>query len=447
MKNLILSFVFLAFAFGQGTAQKTLSTGFLKSGVQLTPKIGNLMERAGFDLGKAGEGQPKNSSLQLDSTKTFFGYDPTGTMDSIPVFRTIYSYPQPGVRVEREYFHEDGTWIAGVRNTFFYDELDRLVEVLSQYYDPSTGEYLPDSRLEIFPRGDSPELIDSFFVYGWNVETSDYDRILSNVNIYSDDDRLEETISLFDLFGTPIEFRDVYLYDDNGDNHIIQTYAVVDDFELLTRITEKQYENHLLVEYVEFMFDGIGFSPANRTTYAYNANGALTEQVSYERDPESGEWLLTNKDTYEYDGAVRVISQVSQIREELGYAFTKVDYDYVQVAGDDLALETTYILMDMLSGWVLDSRRYYYYNTLTSVPQLPRPDIALKVAPNPTSGELQVQLLEEAVIQIFDSAGQLQRTLRFQPGDAIDLSGMPAGVYYLLAKDRAKVYHSKVVKL
>lgn len=445
MKNNLLLLCFLAFAAGQGFAQKNLSAGVKHYGNSVSPHAAKIMRLAGFDLDDTGMIHPKSNVLQLDSTKTFFGYDPTGTLDSFPVFRTVYTYPQTGVRMEREYLYENGGWIAEARNTFFHDEQERLVEVLSEYFDPSAGEYTPDSRLEIFPRGNSPELIDSFLVYGWNAETGEYERLIANLNTFDEEDRLVETLSSFNFFGEEIHFRDIYLYDSNGDNFLIQSFAVFDDFEVLVRTTGNRFEDNRITESIEAVFNGAEFEPMNRITYAYTTTGALEDQRSYTYDPTAQDWVFGARLAYEYDAEDRLAVQTKETVTEEGVTYEQITYEYVQ--GENLALETTYIFPDFLSGWVLDSRRYFYYNTLTSVPEVPRTPLALQVAPNPTNGTLQVQLESDALVQVFDATGLLRRSISFQPGQTIDLDGLPAGVYYLMAKDKTRIYSNKVVKL
>ncbi len=445
MKNILLSLCFLAIAVAQVSAQKSLSAGVQHYGRHFAPALGNILNRAGFDLGDSELPQTKINSLRLDSTKTFVGYDLTGGLDSFPVSRTTYWYPQTGVRMEIEDQYDGSEWNHAYRNTFFYDELDRLVEVVAQYYDPEAGFYVPESRLEIFPRGTSPDLIDSFFVYGWNPEIDDYERIVSNINLFDNDDRLIEILSSFDFFGEQIVIRDVLYYDENDDNVLIESFTVLEGFEFLARKTEMEYINHLLIESIESSFTGAGFEPMSRITYAYTNTGALMQQSSFERDFEMGEWILAERQIYDYDDAGRLSAEETESYAEEGFTFDRVTYDYIQ--GTDLALETTYFRENVVDEWILDSKTYFYYNTLTSVPEAPRTPLALQVAPNPTTGTLQVRLENDALVQVFDATGLLRRSISFQPGQTIDLDGLPAGVYYLTAKDRNNVYSNKVVKL
>lgn len=212
--------------------------------------------------------------MQLDSTKTFFSYNPTGSLDSLPLLRTVYQYPQTDTRVEIVDQYADGTWMPLSRTLYGSDNPGRLVDVIAQYYDAETGSYVPDSRLRVFPHGASPELIDSFFIYGWNPDVSDFEPVVSNINVFDENDRLAEMYSTFDLFGEPIVFRDVLHYDAAGDNVLTESFAVFEGAEILMRITEMEYLNHLPIETIESAFAGVGFEPVSRITYAYTNSGA-----------------------------------------------------------------------------------------------------------------------------------------------------------------------------
>lgn len=60
------------------------------------------------------------------------------------------------------------------RTTTITDELDRDVEILAELYDPAVQTWLLDSRLEMFPRGYSPELLDSVQASGWSANINDW---------------------------------------------------------------------------------------------------------------------------------------------------------------------------------------------------------------------------------------------------------------------------------
>ena len=300
--------------------------------------------------------------------------------------------------------------------------------MFAEYYDPETNLFLPNSRLEAYPRGTSLILLDSFIVYGWAPETSDWHAIIINYNVFEAADPLVETISVINLFGEPVLFKDVLLYDANGDNYLTETSIVEAGVNIIAGKAETEYLNHRPIEIVQYVFNGFGFEALSRQTMSYTSFGALEQTLDFAWDFEAEDWLLANKTNYEYDSQGRVNAKETESFEEQGASYELATYEYID--GEDLALETAYFKPDAQSAWILDTRTYYYYDAITAVPNIPVSQLALRVFPNPATDLAVVQLEAEADVQLYDAAGQLRRSFRLLPGQAIDLSGLPAGLYF-----------------
>jgi hypothetical protein len=79
-------------------------------------------------------------------------------------------------------------------------------------------------------------------------------------------------------------------------------------------------------------------------------------------------------------------------------------------------------------------------NAITNIQQT---DIQL--FPNPTTGEIQLTNVDADQVQVFDSMGRLLFSEK-QPGNTLDISEMPAGVYFLKITEGEEVYSARVVK-
>lgn len=69
----------------------------------------------------------------------------------------------------------------------------------------------------------------------------------------------------------------------------------------------------------------------------------------------------------------------------------------------------------------------------------------IRLAPNPTTGMLQLSNVQPEEIQIFDYTGRIVQQL-VQGGNILDLTGQPAGLYLLQIKEKGKLYSARVVK-
>ncbi|MBK9103809.1 MAG: T9SS type A sorting domain-containing protein [Saprospiraceae bacterium] len=67
------------------------------------------------------------------------------------------------------------------------------------------------------------------------------------------------------------------------------------------------------------------------------------------------------------------------------------------------------------------------------------------IAPNPTKGLVQWSNVNADEVQVFDYTGRMLQRLA-QPGNSIDLSGQPAGLYFLQIREKDTVYTARVVK-
>ena len=443
--------LFFTLALQTAFAQKTLPPSLRPYAENWTYTLVKSLHRAGYDMPAMpaapgfDKGVSSRNTLQLDSTKTFYAYGLNFPGDSSPLFRTVYKYPSADTKIEVNYQHENSGWLTLNRSTLISDSQERLVEVLAEAFDPVSQSFKPDSRLEVFPRGDSPELVDSVFTYGWDSTIMDWAPLFSIRNVFDDQDRLLESNSQVDYFGDPLIFRDVYYYNDNGDNHLIESYAVLGDDEFLGERTDLVYVDHRPIEVLVSVADSIGFMQESRTNYAYTLFGAVRKQMDFEWDAEKGNFRLSKTIDYTYDFAQRLAGKETAIMPLNAWEErTRISYSYID--DENLYLEWHHNWDHDLFDWILDSKKFYYYNGLVSVDPTPGPALALQVSPNPTAGTVQFSFDHEATVRVFDLAGQLVHSRLMQPGQPLDMSELPAGIYAVTARQGTDFYSGKIVK-
>lgn len=69
----------------------------------------------------------------------------------------------------------------------------------------------------------------------------------------------------------------------------------------------------------------------------------------------------------------------------------------------------------------------------------------IRMAPNPTTGIVQLSNVTAEEIQVFDCMGRMVQHLT-QPGNTIDLSSQPTGLYLLQLREQGKWYTARVLK-
>lgn len=429
--------------------QPLIAPGIKQHRDALPEKVEYLLNKAGLDAPfhtTIRSSQPRLTTLQLDSTITFYGYDLNSPGDSIPLLRTVYTYPESNIKIEINAQPESDEWMPLNRITTVYDEADRIFEVVAEAYDPLTESFVQDSKIKTYYHGNSTTLLDSFAVSQWSPDLMDWVVQLSNWNVFDNEDQLLESYTSIGFLGEPIIFKDTYFYDTNGDNHLIKTTAIFEGEEIPSGQTENTYMNHLLTAMVEYSSDGFDFFPESRETFLYAPIGQLARHSMMAWNLEIENWQMAQTIDYQYDDEQRVSEKFITFYEEgVPADAERPTYEYVE--GENLALETNYLYDAASEIWSLDSKKYYYYDGSTAIPDEPIQVLDLPLAPNPTTSMVKIGIAETLTVQLFDATGQMIIRQLLQPGQMFDLSSLPAGIYQLVAQHETNFYGGRIVKL
>lgn len=452
MKNKIALFALFLFLSGQmAFAQKTLPQGVQPYAENWTYTLVNAMHRAGFDMPTMkATPQPANiiqqrNALQLDSTKTFNAYNsPTG--DSTPVFKTRYLYPSADSKMEISYQYDNGVWKPINRALYVNDDQQRIVEVLGESYNEESQSFFFDSRLDVFPHGNSDILVDSFFTYAYDTVSQNWLLLLANRNTFDAQDKQQENLTTLFYLGEPIVFKEKFFYDAHGDNHLIEETGSFGGEEVSTGKTEMTYVDHQLIEAVVYASDGFSFFPQERSNYAYNLNGSMRKEMSFEWNAANNNFQLVQTIDFFYDNQNRLAGKETvKIQPNAWDEKERVSYAYVE--GTDLYLEYVHNWNDDLFDWILDSKKYFYYDGSTAVDPTPATVKALSISPNPGTGVFRLNLASEAVVHVFDATGKMMQSTVLQPGQDLNITALMPGMYTLMARQGTAVFNGKIVKL
>jgi hypothetical protein len=449
MKYPPLLFLLWAAAFLRLDAQRELPPSLLPYAAHWSQPVKSLFETAGFDLADV-QAVPatwpmahSRNLLQLDSTIRFVNYP-----DSMPFTRISYSAPDEGVTVATESEHLGGKWEPLTRTTTIKDELGRDVDIIAQRYDPHMGDFVPDSRIQLFPRGNSTELVDSFVVWAWDGQLGDYSRQLATAYVYDEHDRILEGVTSVAFLGFPFYLRDYYTYTKDGLLVIILSFNDDGETQVPTGMRGYAYIGHTRVAEMELLPDGLGgFLPQTRWEYAYTGNGLQDTVTTFAWDVEKANWREVRLDDSDYDAGNRLVAKTSFFRDEEGTAQReRLTYDYVQ--DQYLAFTASWTWDDDLADWQQLERTWYYYADLVSASPMPSPaNQSLELSPNPTTGQVHVQLAGTHIsVYVYTISGQLLRHVILAPDETmIDLSGLPVGIYQLRALSSEGIYAGRVV--
>lgn len=449
MKHFTLPVLLWTLATSPIFAQKTLAPGVQPYAENWPVALKNILQEAGFGHATAPSATPlqsRNSDLQLDSTKTFFGYNLNGTSDSTPLRRSIYQRPQSNTEIETEAQFQNGVWRPVTQISRVLDVQQRLLELVASDYDVATETFQPGSKLQLFPHGNSVELVDSVKAFLWDAEQGVWAFLFQVNNTFNAQDKLMVSQITVLSDDETVIITDLYSYNANQDNHLIESFTQSGGISIPTGKQELMYFNHLVIQVIDFETNGLGsFIPTTRITYAYNPSLLVMQENTYQWVPGVNDWNPTQSISFEYDNAGRLAAKETAFIHE-GIPDVKQRATYAYVEDEYLALETIYLWNATLNAFELDNRTYFYYaGEVLSVS--PGAAQALIMAPNPTTDAIQFRLETEAEVRIFDAAGQLLQSGIVQPGETLYLNALPTGMYYMTAQHGARLYTGKVLKI
>lgn len=412
----------------------------------LSPTVVGGLHRMGFKHHLPASGTvntDRSNTLRLDSTKTFYGYGIPTPTDSTVLFRSHFTYPNPDEKVETNAQFENGAWMLLNRSVSTFDQLGRTITVQAETFDPVSQTPVPDSWLEAYPHKNSTTLIDSFFVWQWNPELTEWRLLIATRNVFDEQEHLLESNSILDLFGQSVNLKDVYTYDNNGDNTLITSFISDGVFEFPTGIVEMTYTNHLLMQVISSIFDQNNEAvPQSKSEQAYNSFNQISIESAYEWSVSESAWIQTGETSYTYDAQQRLSAKENAFLHQNEPA-ERERFVYHYKEDEHLALEETYF-WDGSNFWLSD-RLYYYYSEGTSLSEQPVQS-ALLVFPNPTRGTVTLQLNDPATIEVFNATGMSVKQGSYQPHDNLILEGLPAGSYFIHARTEKNVYTGRIIK-
>lgn len=393
----------------------------------------------------------RTEPFRLDSTVRFIAYDLT-TKDSTPVVRTRNHYPSPNVTVEYQDQFDEGQWQILSRFTQTRDQLGRMIELSGESYDADTEQYTVESRLLLYPRGNSMEMLDSVVIHAWNPDIEQLEKALKQNNVYNEKNQLIRIWSEVVVDGFKVQLLENYTYNAAGENTLIEDFKIFFGIMAPSTRTEMSYKDGKLQEHVLSLYVQGKFIPSDRETFAY-FTGGYRQEVFVWVDSSTSWYKIQNLD-YRSDKWQRIVSLEKKSRGSGGNPDTRhfEKFQYITEGeganSKDFALEELYLWDLDQNKFILNERKHYYYRGIsTDLPELEVDAKTLRVYPNPSTDKVYLSLEQDAQVQVCNAAGQVMLSQQVLNGQALDIHALPKGVYYFLARQEQRLYSGKMIKL
>lgn len=393
----------------------------------------------------------RTEPFRLDSSIRFIAYD-LATKDSTPVVRTRNLYPSPNVTVEYQEQFEGGQWQTLSRFIQTRDQLGRVIELSGEGYDADAGRFRLESKLLLYPRGNSMEMLDSVVIYAWNPDIEQLEKGLKQANVYNEKNQLTRTWSEVVVSGFKVELLENYTYNAAGENTLIEDFKIYFGIMAPSTRTEMSYKEGKLQEHVLSLYVQGKFIPSDRETFTYFTGGHRQEVFIWVDSTAS--WFKIQNLDYRSDKWERIVSLEKKFRGFDGEPDTRQleKYQYITEGeganATDLVREEVYLWDIAQNKFILNERTHYYYRGIsTNVPDLKVDAKTLRIYPNPSTDKVYLSLEQDAQVQVYNSAGQLMLSQQVLSGQALNIYTLPKGVYYFLARQEQNLYSGKMIKL
>lgn len=374
--------------------------------------------------------------------ETYRNYTAT---DSAAFQRTRYDYPIPTQRIETNDQFGEGLWVPQTRFNYTFDALGRTIETILERYDPGAKVFYPQVRTQSFPRGNSLTQVDSVFTYNWSDGQQAWEVSVSQRNRFNARNQLVETETAIAFSGQSFRNRDLYFYAANGNNTRIENYTFLNGQFVRTSFTTRIFENNLLSSISSYSAVPPSDSvPLSRSVNTYTASGLLSSAEGFSWDPISKEWKQSNGSTYTYTAEQQLQSLLITIIINGEAQKSRTDLYYT--ANGSIARQETYQGSGTPTEWVLDTKRFYYYDLASSLREPALSTKLFKISPNPSADEVRLDLPLGASFQVFNAGGQLQASGIMNGQKTLDIRNWSSGMYWVVARQQTEISLGKIIK-
>ncbi len=366
-------------------------------------------------------------------------------LDSTAFQRVQYDYPISTQRIETSYQFEAGLWVAQTRSNYTSDALGRTIESIFERYDPGAKVFFPQIRTQNFPRGSSPNQLDSVFTYNWSDSQQAWELSIAQRNRFNEKNQLIESETAISFSGQRFRNRDLIFFDAMGNNTRVENYTFLNGQFIRTGFTSRVFENNLVGSITSYgAVPPADSVPLSRTVNTYTTNKLLSSTEGFSWDLIAKAWKKNSSSAYSYTAEQQLQSQIITVIVDGKEQISRFDLFYTP--DGRIAREENYQGSGTPPEWALDNKRFYYYDLASSLREPALAPKLFKISPNPSADEVRLDLPLGSSFQVFNASGQLQASGVMNGQKALDIRSWNSGMYWVLARKGTEVLLGKIFK-
>ncbi len=227
--------------------------------------------------------------VRLDSVLTLTHFS---NGEFYPLNKTTYEYTAAGASVQSDYVNY-GQWVLQKRTKISRDPQQRIVEVIEEEPDPTTGAFQPSTRLNFYWHGKSDSQCDSVLTSQWDDQWQQWepaDRLLSFFDAKGRE-TATETYRYTEGF-QGIGIREEYQYDASGDIAFTRQLLWKNGaWALLGKVESKFDPQHHETARQEDIAQGAKrFASVRKLNRSFDEKGKLTREERFKWNESSKSW-------------------------------------------------------------------------------------------------------------------------------------------------------------
>jgi len=410
----------------------------------------------------------RDFSTELKTITRFFNLNPQFTLGG----REEFIFDQSGhkfVNTRQSWTSVTELWINTTRREYFFDQNERVSEVIDFQWNFELENWFLSERFDYaysqdslaverigYSRDTTLQAWNFFEKYLFNLDqegniitdtTFNWDQDLQDWIFY------ERSIRMYNSFGNLIDLesfdsnnqisdkREVFYNSAGLISEELNYHDNAGSFQLENRITYIYEDDTKLIEQLtEIIDDSNNFSNSQRILINSDDQGNRISSERYLWDSDNMTWFLDDFNNREYDFStlfdeirLPITSSISSINEDLFHHKIQSEIrSSIDLDGNQFdELET-----------------YYEYNDLP-INSIDLTTANHKLYPNPVFDKFKIEFEEgtsETSFHLFDQHGRQVRQQVIGNVDVINISELPAGVYYYQLLNNQKNELGKIVK-
>jgi len=380
-----------------------------------------------------------------------------------------YSYKIRYDSLDREIFSSQSSGFSGgaatggnsISKKYTYDSLGRMTEFQEEFstFDNISGsqKYIENKTYlyadELLIQSVFTRIDERYYYYPYfSIDT------VYSIHDYVYQDSVLSKLYISDEIGPIYLFE--YSISDSLEESLI--YEFVENDWIIKEKEIKKFDNEFLIENIKFSYADSDFHEYSREVFLYDIRDRLTERKFYRNTElnEIEEYIYnSNSQILEYNNIEFEDGQEEEQNltlNEYDSSFRNIKTSIFKYKNGVLTARTITECEYDIDGVLLNKRRNgilqeeYFYSDCGALTQVSNHEELgkLKVYPNPTLNELNVEIINENFVDkfiVYDINGNAILREAFSPNflQKIDLRNLESGTYFFVAIENEKIVYSQ----